>query len=181
VTDPQDFDSQDVAESLDSDKIDDAQDYGEELLADYPPDEPQGVDRMAITPAEEAFPESPAERDNRTLPDPLVEELDERAEERGREQGVAPPNRIVGSEPHGDEEDLRLEATEVPAEGQWAEGEQVERLVATAPVEADDEGTMVAAEVPTLRDLSAEEAAMRPTGAPPYHDRDSYLDERSEQ
>jgi hypothetical protein len=186
VSDPHDINALDASESLDADKVDDTPGIAEEPFADYPPDRPQGVDDMAITPAEEAFPESVAERDARTVPDPLVEELDKRAEQRRREartesrrQGTdAPPgNRIVGAAPHGDEEDLGIETAEVPGEGQWSDGEQVQRLVSTTPLEDDDEGTMVAEEVPALRDLSAEERAVNPTGTPPYHEKDSYIDE----
>jgi hypothetical protein len=66
-------DPQDVAESLDQDKIDDeidstGDDFGDGL-ADYPPDRPMGVGTVGVTPVEEDAGESFAERTARELPD----------------------------------------------------------------------------------------------------------------
>jgi hypothetical protein len=69
-------DPQDVAESLDLDKIvgdDDltGDEFGEGLI-DYPPDRPMGVGTVGVTPAEEDAGESFAERTSREEPDDLV-------------------------------------------------------------------------------------------------------------
>ena len=174
-------DDQAVAESLDWDKIDKRPEGGggrgeapfedDDVLEDYPPDGPRGVDGLAITPAEELFPESQADRQARTVPDPLAVELDRAAESSELHRGSLVDRR-------DDEEDLAIEAGEVPDEAQWAEGEQVAHLASTTPLEDDDEGTMVAREAGGVGEMSAEEAAVHPTGSPPYRDDDSYVDDR---
>lgn len=66
-------DPQEVAESLDQDKIDDDVDFtGDafgEGLADYPPDRTLGVDTVGVTAVEEDAGESFAERTTREHPD----------------------------------------------------------------------------------------------------------------
>jgi hypothetical protein len=66
-------DPQEVAESLDQDKIDDEVDstgdaFGEGL-ADFPPDRPLGIGTVGVTPVEEDAGESFAERTMREDPD----------------------------------------------------------------------------------------------------------------
>lgn len=81
MTDPSGAgDSQDVAESFDDDEVDSENDYSGNRPNEYPPDRPLGSLDQAITPAEEAFPESVAERARREEPDPLAEELDDEVE-----------------------------------------------------------------------------------------------------
>jgi hypothetical protein len=64
-------DPQEVAESLDQDKIDDGidstgDDFGDGLV-DYPPDRPMGVGTIGVTPVEEDAGESFAERTAREI------------------------------------------------------------------------------------------------------------------
>jgi hypothetical protein len=69
-------DRQDVAEALDSDKIDDRDDYAGDLPSVYPPDEPLGVDAYGVTAQQDKIDEPLGERADHEEPDPLVEELD---------------------------------------------------------------------------------------------------------
>ncbi len=67
-------DPQDIAESLDEDRVDDVDDrtgdeFGE-ALPEYPPDRPQGVNTVGVTPVEEDAGESFAERTEREEPEP---------------------------------------------------------------------------------------------------------------
>lgn len=57
-------DEQDRAEALDSDKLD----------PEYPPEDPLGADDRGVTPAEEAEPESFAERTGRQEPEAIAAE-----------------------------------------------------------------------------------------------------------
>lgn len=76
-------DPQEVAESLDQDKIDDDVDstgdaFGEGL-ADYPPDRPLGVGTVGVTPVEEDAGESFAERTLREQPEQIDADGDQPA------------------------------------------------------------------------------------------------------
>lgn len=83
-------DSQDQAEALDADKIDDDADpSGDDVgegLPDFPPDRPLGVNTVGVTPVEEDAGESFAERTMREVPDPAAqpdptaEQFDDEAE-----------------------------------------------------------------------------------------------------
>jgi len=77
-------DSQDQAEALDADKIDDDADpTGDDVgegLPDFPPDRPLGVNTVGVTPVEEDAGESFAERTMREVPDPAAQ-LDPAAEQ----------------------------------------------------------------------------------------------------
>jgi len=83
-------DSQDQAEALDADKIDDDADpSGDDVgegFPDFPPDRPLGVNTVGVTPVEEDAGESFAERTMREVPDPAAqpdpaaEQLDDEAE-----------------------------------------------------------------------------------------------------
>jgi hypothetical protein len=68
-------DPQDVAEALDDDKVG----------AEFPPEEPLGVDDYGVTEAEQRWDEPLEERVDREEPDPLVEALEGRdARDRAR-------------------------------------------------------------------------------------------------
>jgi hypothetical protein len=170
-------DPQDVAEAFDRDKLDEADDYGDEELEDYPPDRPSGVGPMAMTPAEEAFPEPEGLRTWREEPDPLAVELDRRADELDDEVRDHAAARRDGT---GDElatEDERL-ARDPELGGLGLEGDaEVERLTATSPLVGDDEATLVAEEVDAPDGESAEEEAMHLAADPPLRADDSYLDD----
>ncbi len=77
-------DSQDQAEALDADKIDDDADpTGDDVgegFPDFPPDRPLGVNTVGVTPVEEDAGESFAERTMREVPDPAAEQFDDEAE-----------------------------------------------------------------------------------------------------
>jgi hypothetical protein len=125
-------DAQDIAESLDSDKLPDYDDP--EGLLEYPPDHPLGVREYGTTAAEERVDE------------PLDERLrrDDRDEDDADEGTVG---RLV--EPGADDDGLATE---------------------------DDEDEEVASSVDE-EDLSAEEAAVHLTNAPPMRDLgDGYID-----
>src|SRR5262245_54698299 len=67
-------DPQDIAESLDEDRVDDVDDrtgdgFGA-ALPDYPPDRPLGVNTVGVTPVEADAGESFAERTEREQPEP---------------------------------------------------------------------------------------------------------------
>lgn len=172
-------DPQDQAEALDDDKLDDDTGIGdEEPTADYPPDRPLGVDRMAITPAEEAFPESVVERARRENPDPLAEELERDAEEaEARERAAA-------GDADDDGSDADVELTDIDPEGAgWREDElnrSIELVSPTGLEQEDDEAALVAEAVETDDLLPAEEDAVHPTGEAPYRADDSYLDDSDE-
>jgi hypothetical protein len=81
-------DPQDIAESLDEDRVDDVDDrtgdeFGE-ALPDYPPDRPQGVNTVGVTAFEEDAGESFAERTEREEPEPSRRS---RANDAGRDIG----------------------------------------------------------------------------------------------
>jgi hypothetical protein len=73
-------DPQDVAESLDEDRIDDDDDYaGDEVgesFPDYPPDRPMGVNSTGVTPVEEDSGESFAERTRHEIPEDARGDVD---------------------------------------------------------------------------------------------------------
>jgi hypothetical protein len=167
-------DPQDQAEALDDDKLDDDTGIGDaELGTDYPPDRPQGVDRMAITPAEEAFPESVVERARREQPDLLAEELDRDADEaEAREMAAA----------NGSDDDVEL--TDIDPEGAgWRDDDlnrPIELVSPTGLEQEDDEADLVAEAVPAVDLLPAEEDAVHPTGEAPYRSEDSYLESSDE-
>jgi hypothetical protein len=73
-------DRQDVAETLDEDKLDDVDDFGGDAFGDdlqeYPPERPLGVNTVGVTPVEEDAGESFAERTLRELPDDLDDQLE---------------------------------------------------------------------------------------------------------
>jgi hypothetical protein len=77
-------DSQEQAEALDADKVDDDADFtGDDVgegLPDFPPDRPLGVNTVGVTPVEEDAGESFAERTMREVPDPAAQ-LDLAAEQ----------------------------------------------------------------------------------------------------
>jgi hypothetical protein len=175
-------DPQDIAEALDADKIDDDADGLSDPVegdyppggTDYPPDRPQGVDRMAMTPAEEAFPEPLGLRASREVPDPLAVELDRRADELEHE---APAGHGTLDDELSTEDDRLADDPELGDPG--IGDDDVERLVATSPLLGDDEAALVAGEVDSLDDASAEEEAIHATADPPLRLGDSYLDDES--
>jgi hypothetical protein len=187
-------DSQDRAEALDDDVLDDRDDaFGDdELDTSYPPDRPQGVGRMAITPAEEAFPESVDERAAREEPDPLAEELDRSAAAEERDAITHHASRVRSEtldEPSGAaDDDLRLRLSEVPDSEAWPDAELDEpiELVSLESVEddeideIDEESDLIADAVRPRGTLPAEEAAIHPTGPAPFRGRDSYLTDDDE-
>jgi hypothetical protein len=171
-------DPQDVAEALDADKLDDLDEYGEEDLGDFPPDQPYGVGPMAMTPAEEAFPEPEGLRAWREEPDPLAAELDRRAEELdGEQRSHAAAHAAADQADELSSEDERLARDPELGDIALESDRDVERLVATSPLLDDDDPALVAEEVPSLIDKTAEEEAVHAAGDPPLHLRDSYLDD----
>lgn len=147
-------DDANLSELLDDDK----------LPAEYPPDEPLGVDEYGITAAEEEVDEPLAERVAREEPDLIPGEDDS---DLGAPVGVLvePDEGIV---------DRDFEADAVARESGPPPGD--------LPLDADD----IAFGDDTLRDvaqeregteLSAEEAAMHITAAPPLGDGDGYLED----
>ena len=161
-------DPQDVAEALDRDKLDEDDDYGDEELEDYPPDRPSGVGPMAMTPAEEAFPEPEGLRAWREEPDPLAVELDRRADEletRRPDHAAAHARDATDDELATEDERLaRRPRAGRPRPG--ARRTDVERLTATSPLLGDDEATLVAEEVDGPDEESAEEEAMHLAAGP---------------
>ena len=168
-------DPQDIAESLDDDKVDDDDDYAEERGGDFPPDRPYGVDRMAMTPAEEAFPEPAGLRASREVPDPLAVELDRRADELASE---TPGGHGTPLDDDLATEDERL-ADDPELGDRGIEDDDVDRLVATSPLLGDDEPALVAGEVESLDDETAEEQAIHTTSDPPLRAGDSYLEDEA--
>ena len=171
-------DPQDVAESLDADKLGDDDDFGAEELGEYPPERPSGVGPMAITPAEEAFPEPEGLRTWREEPDPLAEELDRRADEveTGSLGHAAAHARGAIDDELASEDERLADDPELSPDG-LALDEPVERLAATSPLLGDDEAALVADEVDDAGDESAEEEAMHLAPDPPLRAGDSYLDD----
>jgi len=137
-------DPQSAAEATDVDKVDDHDDYaGDGPGTAFPPERPMGSGRQTLTPTDEAFGESVAERDRRTNPDPVVDELDRAAR-------AAPDEADLGD---------TGELDEVP--------EQAGQLVdPTGPepdhegLERDAEGQLLADRVGPAADPAAEEAAI---------------------
>lgn len=122
----------------------------DKLPDSYPPDEPLGVNQYGITAAEEEIDEPLEERVTREVPDdmPTFEDSEE-----GRPVGV-----LV--EPGDGILELDTEADAVATEI-FGEDETL------GDVAQEREGT----------DLSAEEAAMHITAAPPMGDGDGYLED----
>lgn len=131
----------------------------DKLAAEYPPDEPLGVEEYGTTAREQVVPESLEERVAREEPDPLL-------------GGDADPDLDVGTLVDPDQ----------------GVGPDVTAESVASELESDDLGTLdpddpVAGD-PTTRDVAqerggveaAEEAAMHLTDPPPMGDGDGYLE-----
>jgi hypothetical protein len=133
-------DPQSTAEALDEDKVDDREDYhGDRSGVGFPPERPMGSGRQTLTPTDEAFGESVAERDRRENPDPLAEELDR--------AGRSAPSERQGVGAADEDEDPR-------AVGQLVEPDDHD---VNFP---DSEAELVADREAPAADQPAEEAAM---------------------
>jgi hypothetical protein len=158
-------DPQDLAEALDADRFDQSRidSDGPALEPDYPADRPLGVADDTVTPRMEQVRESLEDRVEREEPDPLAEVLDETVDL--TESGGVQPGAEEGAVDAGPAPSL--DAEEV--------GDPVGRLVEPGAddvldAELDDEATAVAADTggdPASADLTAEEAALHLTPAPP--------------
>jgi hypothetical protein len=145
----EDDDQQAVAEALDAHKLGDGDDYtGDDPGVGFPPERPLGSGREALTPTEEAFGESVAERERRTTPDPLATELDAAA------RGEAPFDDTIDAPVPGG-------VVEVPGAevGQLVDGHPADEP-GGAPVPEHDDGELVAEDRSSAADRSAEEAAV---------------------
>ena len=143
-------DDQDISEALDDDK----------LPADFPPEEPLGVDEYGVTAAEELVDEPLEERVKREIPD------DVRAED--------PVDRGIGTlvEPdQGGTADLEPDAVATSVGG----GERTDQLDPDDLLSGDSTLRDVATE--RVDDTPAEEAAMHLTDAPPMGDGDGYVED----
>lgn len=164
-------DHQDQAESLDDDKLEDGDDYGDDGPVDYPPDAPAGVNEDLIEPTAA---ETVTLRSDREEPDPLVAVLEQEAEE-GDGEVRTPAERMLDEldvpvEDPDDDQDGELDQLDllVPEEGgadvapdaeDDDEGRSVGTLVDLTPG-FDDEEQAVSLEGPDTGDETAEEAAM---------------------
>jgi hypothetical protein len=146
----EDDDPQAVAEALDADKLGDGDDYdGDDPGVGFPPERPLGSGRETLTPTDEAFGESVAERDRRTTPDPLATELDAAA--RGEALDADAIEGVAGPAGEADTPGAQV--------GQLVDGHPVDQS-GGAPVPEHDDGELLADDRPVAADRSAEEAAV---------------------
>jgi hypothetical protein len=158
---PDPADDQDHAENVDSEVLSDVDDDPEGSLA-FPPDRPLGVEEYGTTASEERVDEPLAERLRREVPDPSLT--------------------AGGRYGDGDEDDpelIRLELGDDAADRDAGDGDDDEdrqapvgRLVdpgaSDDAFDLDDQEADAVADLAEERDLSAEEAAVHLTGAPPF-------------
>jgi hypothetical protein len=145
-------DDQDQAEALDADKLDEALDDPEGALA-YPPDRPLGVLDYGTTAQEERIDEPLEERLSREVPDPSA---------------FPPTSGWRGPLDADVEGDLLDDETALDdLDGSGPIGRLVEPGAEDDAVLADDVEPDAVATAVDANDLSAEEAAVNPTGEPP--------------
>lgn len=162
-------DPQDVAEALDSDKIGTPDDA--DIEPDYPLDVLLGADEYGITAAEEQIDEPLEERVRRESPEPLASELDrsDEADVADVTAGIAELELDLDDDTLGAIDAIEpLTADEVgaPPSGDEPVGRLVEPGVDDDVRGVDDEAESVAMAYDEA-DLSAEEAAVHVTDAPP--------------
>lgn len=152
-------DDQDRAENVDSETLSDVDDDPEGSLA-FPPDQPLGVEEYGTRASEERVDEPLDERLRRELPDPYPSAGD-----------------------RDDPELIRLELGDDDGDDEGDEGDDdldrrapIGRLVDPGAVDdaydLDDQESDAVADLSEEGDLSAEEAAVHLTGAPPFRSED---------
>lgn len=168
-------DAQDQAESLDDDKLDDGDDYGDEGPVEYPADRSIAVDERPIEPGAA---ESAVVFTDREEPDPLVLVLDREADELDRAErspaeamlddlDVAVPDEDIPDDVLNEDDELsELDRLVLEDDDDLAldaelddEGRTVATLIDPTPG-YDDEEQAVALEGMGTGDETAEEAAM---------------------
>ena len=150
---PDPRDDQESAENVDSEMVSDVDDDPEGSLA-FPPDRPLGVEDYGTRASEERVDEPLEERLRREVPDPAAwsEDVDDPEEVRLE---------LDGEDAASDDADDRLDRV-APV------GRLVDPGADDDSEDLDDEEPDAVADLADGSDLSAEEAAIHLTGAPPF-------------